>query len=78
MRSSFFIRVDYKIANSYCVAVVPLTDILNASTSKYISRDLFCAEQLIMEKHENRMVEMRYEINIEYFIVGHHPSKTLA
>lgn len=78
MRSSFFIRVDYKIANSYCVAVVPLTGILNASTSTYISRDLFCAEQLIMEKHENRMVEMRYEINIEYFIVGHHPSKTLA
>lgn len=78
MRSSFFITVDYKIANSYCVAVVPLTGILNASTSKYISRDLFCAEQLIMEKHENRMVEMRYEINIEYFIVGHHPSKTLA
>lgn len=74
----FFIRVDYKIANSYCVAVVPLTDILNASTSKYISRDLFCAEQLIMEKHENRMVERRYEIKIEYFIVGHHPSKTLA
>lgn len=70
--------MDYKIANSYCVAVVPLTDILNASTSKYISRDLFCAEQLIMEKHENRMVEMRYEIDIEYFIVGHHPSKTLA
>lgn len=78
MRSSFFIRVDYKIANSYCVAVVLLTGILNASTSNYISRDLFCAEQLIMEKHENRMVEMRYEINIEYFIVGHHPSKTLA
>lgn len=78
MRSSFFIRVDYKIANSYCVAVVPLTGILNASTIKYISRNLFCAEQLIMEKHENRMVEMRYEINIEYFIVGHHPSKTLA
>lgn len=70
--------MDYKIANSYCVAVVPLTDILNASTSKYISRDLFCAEQLIMEKHENRMVEMRYEIKIEYFIVGHHQSKTLA
>lgn len=78
MRSSFFIRVDYKIANSYCVAVVPFAGILNASTSKYISRDLFCAEQLIMEKHENRMVEMRYEINIEYFIFGHHPSKTLA
>lgn len=33
---------------------------------------------LIMEKHENRMVERRYEIKIEYFIVGHHPSKTLA
>lgn len=32
----------------------------------------------VLNKHENRMVEMRCEINIEYFIVGHHPSKTLA